>query len=183
MTAKKSDERKQQQTSKSAKHVHKRNEQRRSASTQKHESASLAHQLLPPLKTRAATLQTKPAVGRDEDAVEGKASLGQATNNRPHEQRHLHASSSTLHTPQSRAQYIYRRRSPELVAHLHRMHRRSLFASPKDPREVVDGALHQEEATMPRQGRQHELSIAPVMRTDLTRVHPLRRGCFFSSIR
>ena len=78
MTAKKSDGRRQQQISKSAKHVRRRSGRRRSASTQKHESASLAHQLLPPQRTRAATLPTRLHGARDADAVGGTVNQGRA---------------------------------------------------------------------------------------------------------
>lgn len=159
--------------------MHRRNEQRRSASTQKHESASSAHQLLPPQKTRAATLPTKLPEGKDEDAVEGTASLDRATSNRP-PVRHmqlLRANSSTQHTPQSPAPYSFRRKNPVSVVRLHQTHKRNLFVSHKDPQEVVDEASLQEEATVLRQVRQHELAEASVMWTDLFRVYILRRGC------
>jgi len=175
MTAKKSDGRRQQQTSKSAKHVRRKSGRRRSASTQKHESASLAHQLLPPQRTRAATLPTRLHEARDADVVEGIVNLGRATSNPQHERQLLRANSSTLHTPQSPAPYLYRRRNPESVAHLRQTHKRSLFVNPKDLQEVAGAALHQGEATVLRQVRQHELPEVPVIPTDLLRANLFER--------
>jgi hypothetical protein len=175
MTAKKSDGRRQQQTSKSAKHVRKRSGRRRSASTQKHESASLAHQLLPPQRTRAATLPTRLHEARAVDAVEGIVNLGRAMSNPQHERQLLRANSSTLHTLRSPAPYLYRRKNQESVARLRQIHKRSLFVNPKDLQEVAGAALHQGEATVHRQVRQHEPPEVPVISTDLLRANLLGR--------
>ena len=182
MTAKKSDGSRQQQISKSAKHVRRRSGRRRSASTQKHESASLAHQLLPPQRTRAATLPTRLHGARDADAVGGTVNQGRAMSNLQHERQLLRASSSTLHILQSLAPYLYRRRNPESVAHQRQTHKRSPFVNPKDLQEVADAALHQGGAMVLRQVRQHELAEVPVIPTDLLRTNLFGRVWYSGSV-
>lgn len=121
--------------------MHRGNEQKRSASTLKHASASLVR-LLPLLpKTRAATHRASLQEGRAEGVVEETANPDRVMNSLQREEQLLHASSSILATLPSRAQYICKRRNPVTVVHQHPTRKRSQFVNLKDLLEVADGAL------------------------------------------
>lgn len=95
MTAKRSAARRPQQTLRNGNFAQRKSAQKKSASTPKHESASLARQ--PPRGSREATHQVSPAGGRAKAEVDEKTNRDRVMNSHRHEQQRLVVANYLMH--------------------------------------------------------------------------------------
>lgn len=141
MTVKRRGRRKPLQILKRGRFVRRRNVQRRSVNTLKHENASLARQLLQ--RILAATRRASLYVEKDEDGVGGTVNPGQVTNNRLREQQHQvggSCSSRRIHRSQDLYTYNGKRMAAvdQEVGQAHLICKRSPFGNLAGQQEEVD---------------------------------------------